>query len=244
MTGDDIQEIWVPDSDQLLLAFSGAGSFHRSSEPFNFMSITQKYQFNRVFVRDLRQMWYQFGINGVTKNIDETAEYLSRAIGRHRINKVVALGSSLGGYAALLYGWLLEADVVHSIAPRTFVDAANRVEYRDLIKDEKLPMLYDSPDVCAQYFDVKPVLESAPNGKTVYHVHHCFEPEHDRLHAERLAGLPDVQMHQYEKGRHMLASYMARDGTIDRIIQEAFGIEPVLEAGRPEPSRRAGLPAG
>lgn len=225
MSDDEIHEIWVPESDQLLIAFSGFGSFHRAWEPFNFMGLTRKYPLNRIFIRDLRQTWYHWGINGHTKNYDETAEYLSEAIGSHGIRNFMVLGSSAGGYAALIIGSLLEAEV-HSIAPQTFVDAANRIEYRDLFKDDKVPLLYENPDVCAQYFDVKPLLENAPNGRSVYHVHYPQEPEHDRVHAERLTGLPGVELHCYEKGGHTLASYLTRDGTLDRIIQETFGVEP------------------
>ena len=242
MSDEDIHEIWIPGSDQLLIACSGAGSLHRTQEPFNFMSATQKYRVNRVFLRDLRQLWYHSGISGLTNNIDETAEYLSQAIGRHQIRRIVVLGTSLGGYAALIYGWLLEADEVHAIAPVTFVDAGNRVEYRDLIKDDRLPLLYASPHARPQYFDVKTVLETAPNEKSVYHVHYCPELEHDRVHSERLGVLPSVRLHRHEKGRHMLAAYMTRDGTLDRIIQEAFGIAPSTVVG-PEQRRQIGAPA-
>ena len=237
---NDIHEIWVPESDQLLIAFSGfgAGVNRHTAAPFNYMGITRKYQVNKVFLRDLRLTWYHWGLNGLTKNLDETAEYLSRAIGSHGIAKVAILGGSAGGYAALIAGWLLEAEVVHAIAPQTYIDAGNRLKYRELTEqeevppeydymDQQIPLLYEYPDACALYFDVKPVLEQAPNGKTVYHVHYCIEPEHDKVQAERLAGVPGVELHRYQKGRgHLLPSYMTRDGTLDRIIQEAFGIAP------------------
>jgi hypothetical protein len=227
VSDEEISEIWVPESNQLLIALSGFGSFNRAWEPFNFMALTRKYQVNRIFLRDLRQTWYHCGIAGLTKNIDDTAEYLTQVIGRRGIEKVVVLGTSAGGYAGLIIGWLIEAAEVHVIVPQSFIDAGNRVEYQDLHKDEQMPLIYDYPDACSQYFDVKPVLEGAPNGTTEYHIYYPDKPEHDRVHAERLAGIPDVNLHRCEKGGHVLASYMTRDGSIDRIIQEAFGIEPV-----------------
>ena len=61
MSDEEISEIWVPESNQLLIALSGFGSFNRAWEPFNFMALTRKYQVNRIFLRDLRQTWYHCG---------------------------------------------------------------------------------------------------------------------------------------------------------------------------------------
>ena len=41
------------------------------------------------------------------------------------------LGSSAGGYAALLFGRLLEADEVHAFGPQTFISPSLRLRYSD-----------------------------------------------------------------------------------------------------------------
>ncbi len=61
--------------------------------------------------------YYQNGIPGVTRSIEETAAWLDavrRALG---ITTLRMIGASMGAYAALLFGDLLDADRVYAFSP-------------------------------------------------------------------------------------------------------------------------------
>ena len=67
------------------------------------------------FYVDFNICWYAKGLDGITSNIDETVEYLRTK--KHKKN--IFLGNSAGGYAAILFGSLLEVDRVIAFHPQS-----------------------------------------------------------------------------------------------------------------------------
>jgi hypothetical protein len=207
-----VVEVWSPGDDRALIVFSGfAAGLAPRRTLFNYMSMTQNCTYNKIFMRDPRQVWYHWGIEGQTTNIEGTAEYLTEAIARRGITKIATLGTSGGGYAALVFGWLLSADVVHAFSPQTILEDDH----------PRVQVLRQDADVCLHYLDVKPLLAD-PNGRTRYHLYYCVTAERDRMQAERLRGLPDTHLHRFETGGHALAAVLAKDGTIEKILASMF----------------------
>jgi hypothetical protein len=60
-----------------------------------------------IFVRDIKKQWYLTGINKEINNIDKLFQFLKIETEGY---KVITLGSSAGGYAAVLLGSMLKAD--------------------------------------------------------------------------------------------------------------------------------------
>ena len=209
---EQIYEVWEPQSDSAVIIFSGfgAGLMPRRTL-FNYMSMMGKYNYNKIFMRDPRQVWYHWGIEGITRNVEGTAEYLTEEIAKRGITKIATLGTSGGGYAALMFGWLLSADVVHAFSPQTVLEDDH----------PRFKVLREDAEVCPQYFDVQPLLAD-PNGKTEFHIYYCVTAPRDKLQAERLQGLPNTHLHRYEEGGHALAAVLTRDGTLDKIIASMF----------------------
>ena len=67
------------------------------------------------FYVDCNRCWYAKGLEGITTNVDETVEYLKTK--KHKKN--IFLGNSAGGYAAILFGSLLEVDRVIAFHPQS-----------------------------------------------------------------------------------------------------------------------------
>lgn len=68
-----------------------------------------------IFIRDIHKQWYLSGINAKISSPNDLLEFLRReSIGY----KVICIGSSAGGYAALLYGSLLNAIRIYAFSPR------------------------------------------------------------------------------------------------------------------------------
>src|SRR5262245_37470221 len=98
-----------PESQTLLVLFGGiAGGV--SIPVFEFFRVREGYPSKRVFLRDPRRSWYQLGIPGVGDTALAVKSMLDDTIARSRANRVVMVGASAGGFAAMLFGAWCDAD--------------------------------------------------------------------------------------------------------------------------------------
>ena len=89
-------------------------------EFLNYLSSIYKNTHDLLFHIDKNQCHYHRGLDGITKNIDETILYLNNMIQHYE--KVIFIGVSAGGYAAILFGSLCK-NVHHVIGfiPQTIL---------------------------------------------------------------------------------------------------------------------------
>lgn len=83
---------------------------NNSALQYCFTKINDK-NFNYIYVKDNFQSWYNFGFSLYLKRIYKLLIELES-------NHVYTLGSSAGGYAAILFGHYLHADIAYSYAPQ------------------------------------------------------------------------------------------------------------------------------
>lgn len=127
----------------LIVAFGGSQCFlgqwcmkmPRTIIPFEFMRILTRLfpNYDKKFIVDLNQCWYHKGIEGFTTNISETTDYLEKIISGYE--KVVFIGTSSGGYAAILFGSLLNISTVIAFIPQTILTRENLDEKYKNIKN-------------------------------------------------------------------------------------------------------------
>ena len=82
---------------------------------FNFVEFTDKN--TTLLINTSQNDFYQRGVPGVTRSIDETAQWLRSVVQVVGATRIRTFGASMGGYAALLFGMLIEADAVYAAAP-------------------------------------------------------------------------------------------------------------------------------
>jgi hypothetical protein len=106
-------------SDTLFVSFAGHDLVYGGIPRFEFVQFFNKHfaTINRHFYIDKFKASYHNGIHGISTNIDETAEYLKSEIQNYK--NVVFLGVSSGGYAAILFGSLLNVKSVVAFIPQT-----------------------------------------------------------------------------------------------------------------------------
>jgi hypothetical protein len=111
--------------DSLLIVFSCA-----NAKSFTFYLNTQSMPCDVLYVRDpFLNHWYQSGVE-TCSNVYALAETLKRIAASYR--SVYCLGSSMGGYASLLFGALLRARRVIALAPQVVLDPSfPRSPHRD-----------------------------------------------------------------------------------------------------------------
>ncbi len=199
----------------ILIAFGGmVGKI--SIPPFEFFNMAVGLEINKMFIRDLSQTWYHAGIRGISEDIDGTAAYIKRIIKQSGSKKVAVFGNSMGGYAAILFGVLIRADIVHAFVPHTFI---NNLFY--VISHDKL--LFTQNNFPCKYFDLKEVIQNH-NSEVDINIYYDELSEMDRIHAMHLSTFENVKFHQYQDGRHELVQILRNSGELNKIVTSSLNI--------------------
>lgn len=105
-----------------------------------------------IFVRDVLKQWYLNGINSTVNSIESLCELLrSLTYGK----RIICIGASAGGYAAILLGCLLNAEKVIAFNPQINLD----YELQNSVESEN-PLLFRYKDTNARkYFDLNGFME-------------------------------------------------------------------------------------
>lgn len=225
------------DSRLALVAFTG-GANKLFLQPFDFMDLTGTLQYSRILLRDPNLAWFHLGVGGGCDDFDSILQLVREKLSELGSEKVMTLGTSLGGYAALLAGHRLGADYVHAFGPQTYLDQANIRRYRDreLGKGEDgLDRVYAKLGPEAVELDLRRVLEDS-NGKTRFFVHACAGYAPDLVRAAHLEGAPGVTVLRYPCSVHNVLIGMAHK----RFLRTAL----TLEAQDTLPERHAEVFAG
>lgn len=99
-----------------------------------------------IFVRDVFKQWYLLGINAKINTPEKLTDFLRKETEGYHI---VTVGSSAGGYAAILHGSLLSAKYVLAFNPQ--------FEIKSLLKKttEKInPIIFRYSGTIGMYFDI------------------------------------------------------------------------------------------
>ena len=124
----------INNNKTLIICFGGLMSRFAGIPPFeflNYLSSLYTTKCDLIFYIDRHQCWYHKGIAGITNNIVDTVRYLNNTIQSY--NKVIFMGSSAGGYAAILFGSLCNhVDDVIAFIPQTILSTPVDTTYRDL----------------------------------------------------------------------------------------------------------------
>lgn len=109
--------------------------------------------FKHIFIRDVFKQWYLSGIN---RNLNTPEKLLSFLQKETNGLNVITLGSSAGGYAAVLYGQLLQAQKILCFN--------GQFELNRLLKESKeeinpLIFRYMNSNL-RRYYDLKPFIEN------------------------------------------------------------------------------------
>jgi len=226
--GGSIATDFSPGSDVMLIAFGGLKRGIGKIAPFEFFNLTEGIKVKKIYVRDMKQSWYHATLPGIADDkkgtVDGVANHLKKLIKQQRPRRVVVVGNSAGGYAALLFGCLIGAHVVHAFAPQTFIDKAGRKRNGDRRwEGAQIRNAHNSKTRREGYFDLKRLLPLRKTG-TKYHIHYQSGSRIDSMHAERMRRVPGVALHSYKAGGddHYLVVHLKKSGELGRILINAL----------------------
>jgi len=107
-----------------------------------------------IFLRDVFKQFYAKGINSQLDCVDKVAEFLREQSGG---KKIVTVGSSAGGYAAVLFGILLNAEVVYSIS--SIFDIVNLFQSQEEFKKYKIIYENVNYNPISKYFNITNLID-------------------------------------------------------------------------------------
>jgi pimeloyl-ACP methyl ester carboxylesterase len=208
-------------SRTLLLAVGGMNLADRELV-FEFLSVTETFPVKRLFVRDPRQAWYHCGMPRHGWTLVSVAASLRSLIAEHDVDRLVVVGSSAGGYAALVFGTLLGADTVLCFSPQTVLDLEILADMDDHRWDPLLGPLNRAGMLDPCWTDLQRALPIARFTDTRYEVYFDNSLHDDRLHAERLLGIEGVRLYRLGRGGHRVVRMLRDSGALERILTRSL----------------------
>jgi hypothetical protein len=205
------------DPRKLIIAFTGfQGALN--VPVFDFLSATGLLGASRILLRDPSHLLYMRGCRPDAPGLAGLHRRLAREINRLAPEHVTCVGTSSGGYAAILYGHLLGADRVHAFAPIVYASGwltlfngdwkhfRTRVMARHLAYELMFPWLWKYRNL--------PQLLRAWNGTTEYTIHVCADNKDDMSRIEVFSGIPHVEISAHPCSTHQVAKYLVRSGQL------------------------------
>ena len=184
---------------------------------FEFFHTLKGAEFKKVFVRDLDRCLYHRGLRGLSRDIPETAQVLRTLMKESGATQITFTGNSKGGYAAILFGAMLDVDRVHAFSPQTFIDLRNRLKYGETRNLRLVLPFYLQSLFLPKFYDLSNSLNRL-SFKTAIHIHYGLDGAVDQRHAEHLQGIRGVVLHPYELGKSELMKHLRDSGELARIL--------------------------
>lgn len=139
---------------------------------------------------------------------------------KYQPERVVTVGNSMGGYAAILVGHGVAADRCVAFAPQTTLDPSNLIKWRDWRwPKQRLKAMKNSLFLPEKQWDLRRLFLSS--GRKL-NADIFFDPgdKLDAAHATHLRELPGISVHQVRGAGHNIIKEMRDDGRLATVLQE------------------------
>lgn len=208
---------------------------------------------NKILVRDSGNAWYHRRIAGLGNHVDETAQALRELVRRIAPGQVTTVGQSMGAYAAVMYGLLLDAQQIVAFGPLSFLDARQARLYHELRWLPVMESLAQDPPLSG-YYDLAALCRARATGQTQLHLVFGTRPDAarpdvanlgasagesvnlDAMHAQRLAAYGQCTLHPFPQSGHAVVQHLIDTKRINSLLASCIlGLtlapEPMPEIG-------------
>jgi pimeloyl-ACP methyl ester carboxylesterase len=185
------------ESETAIVAFSSHGT---RADRFHFFRLGEFVpDASKLLVRDPADSWYNAGLPGAGDTVEEIAAAIEAELAAMGARRAIAVGSSMGAYAAILFGCLIGAERVVAQSPQTLLDPG-------------LPHWTPPAGVRLQAPDLGPIVRETPLTKVDVVI--GLDELMDVFHAQRIASAPSVRVlgvpesgHAFPKKLHARDEY-------------------------------------
>lgn len=251
-TGDDVLVDRIVPGAPLVIAF---GFVSWTSRPaFDFYGRLRKLEqvsgqpLNKILVRDSGNAWYHRQIAGLGNHVDETAQALRELVRRIVPSTITTLGQSMGAYAAVMFGLLLDAQQIVAFGPLSFLDVQQARLYHELRWLPVMESLAQDPPLSG-YYDLAALCRARATEHTQLHLVFGTRPDAansgasasesvnlDAMHAQRLAAFGRCTLHPFPQSGHAVVQHLIDTKRINGVLASCIlGLtleeEPMPEIG-------------
>lgn len=233
-TGDDVLIDRIVPGAPLVIAFGFVSWTTRPA--FDFYGRLRKLEqasgqhLNKILVRDSGNAWYHRRIAGLGNHVDETAQALRELVRRIAPSTITTLGQSMGAYAAVMYGLLLDAQQIIAFGPLSFLDVEQARLYHELRWLPVMESLAQDPPLSG-YYDLAALCRARATADTRMHLVFGTRPDAanagagasesvnlDAMHAQRLAAFGRCTLHPYPHSGHAVVQHLIDTRRINGLL--------------------------
>lgn len=208
---------------------------------------------NKILVRDSGNAWYHRRIAGLGNHVDETAQALRELVRRIAPGQVTTIGQSMGAYAAVMYGLLLDVQQIVAFGPLSFLDVQQARLYHELRWLPVMESLAQDPPASG-YYDLAALCRARATEHTQLHLVFGTRPDAarpdvanpganasesvnlDAMHAQRLAAFGRCTLHPFPQSGHAVVQHLIDTKRINGLLAKCIlGLtlapEPMPEIG-------------
>ncbi len=183
--------------------------------PFEFVRAASMLSDTRVFIRDLKQSWYQAGLVGISNDIEGTRQYIESLIAEVSPERVVMIGGSMGGFAAILFSGLVGNSRAIVFSPQTFISPCLKLRHCDYRWRSRILLTYWRGCSRTRVWDLAKL---RPRAGWRVDIHVSRLDRLDCVHARHLGHMPGVHVVEYDHGGHGLVRSLRDSGQLSGIL--------------------------
>jgi len=180
---------------------------------FTFVKTSQRLPVKRIFFTDIDQMWYMNGVRGIGDRISDVVDFLVEVIRVEKIERVIFAGDSAGGYAAILFGILTEADCILAFSPQTNLSHGKYTYFK-----ERITKIRNENKLYNKYIILSNMM-SKTHKNTHISVHYSKYHPRDHINAKELSGFQNVELVGYPMFTHTVPSALKSLGHLDSLFE-------------------------
>lgn len=204
----------------LAVVFSGL----RGDDPvprYEFGGALSSLDVSVVFVRDLWQAWYMRGVPGLGDDLAEVAAALATIASRSEAPRVVCIGASAGGFAAVAVATMAGFDGAHAFAPQTSIRLRSRARLYDRRWSTSLLRAHAiARTSILRDGDLRTLAHSSGyRPEVVLHVGDCSA---DKRAVHRLKDIENMRVVEHDAHGHAFVHQLRETGALQDILSEAL----------------------
>ena len=191
---------------------------------------------NKILVRDSGNAWYHRRIAGLGSHVDETAQALRELVRSIAPGSITTIGQSMGAYAAVMFGLLLDVQQIVAFGPLSFLDAEQARLYHELRWLPVMESLAQDPPASG-YYDLAALCRARATEHTQMHLVFGTRPDVasagdsasasesvnlDAMHAQRLAAFGRCTLHPYPHSGHTVVQHLIDTQRINGLLAQCI----------------------
>ena len=191
---------------------------------FNFFNLFKDNKsYDKLFLRDVKRNYYMDGLGKTTNDFYETIDFIKKIISKKNYENIFSLGSSSGGFAAILFGNILKFNKVLVFNPQTVLSKEKENEIKDFYFANRASKELREKNISDKYFQSCLNLKKLIPFTTQVEIHYSGLSKIDKNHATNIEH-DNCVLIEYQSSSHLLAYQLRKSGKLKSIILDFFKI--------------------